>query len=169
MVALHHKVDEWLNGHALDVEDAAARLPAKLRQWQAELRAELPGHEDVVRGQLWLCGWKPTTRTFAGWHMSSDVDFEPDELRVPSTSIAPGAADVGYVPPAIIDDPSKLISCCAVQKQMADAELAAGRETIGIGGEVLLVELTKDGFHIAKKHRFSDYHATRELLRADAG
>ena len=39
---------------------------------------------------------------------------------------------------------------------------------LGIGGEVILVQLDKSGFRISKAQRFSDYNETRELLREHA-
>lgn len=166
LVGLHHRLDCWMNGWAVDVEDAAARLPAPLCAWRDDLRREFPEHHAHIKGQIWLAGWAPSRKAFAGWRFSSEVDFEQVELEVPSTHMNPGCEDVGYAPPAMIRDPMQLVQCVEVQKRMAQANIDAGGGDLGIGGEVVLVELSKSGFAIRKAHRFDDYVQIRERLRA---
>ena len=164
---LHHQADVWLNGggRILSVDEAAAGLPHRLKRWQHELLEERPHLAGQVKGQAWLAGWSPLSRSFVGWRIAVDADLEVAPLAVPSTHIAPGCEDAGYSPPAEIDHPDKLIRCVEVQREMSLANMADGGGDLGIGGEAILIQLDRSGFRISKAHRFADYAETKELIR----
>jgi hypothetical protein len=167
LAQLHHDFDCWMNGigRVLDVEDAATRLPEQLRRSRDDLCAAYPEHRGEIRGEIFLAGWRPSTKAFGGWHFSSEADFAAAELAVPITSLNPGCADVGYEPPALINNPEQLVRCVEAQKRMSDLNRADGGSELGIGGEVVLVTLSAAGFAIAKRHRFADFAAIKERLR----
>jgi hypothetical protein len=161
LVALHHRVDCFLNGEVFDAEDAAELLPWHLCRWRAELQDTYPGAE--ITGQLWLAGWRPSAKSFGGWCLSSEDDFEAFLLPTPSTHINPN--NEFAPPPAELSSPDVLWKVAEAQREMSDANRAAGGDDLGIGGEITLVLLDRSGFTVRKPYRFPDYQAIKERLR----
>jgi hypothetical protein len=145
---MRHRLDQWATswGRVRDAEDASRRLPALLCKWSAEL--------DGAAGQVWLAGWRPSIKSFGGWRFESP-DFEAHELPVPGTYLNPGNDLVA--PPAVLASPEPLIAAAKVQREMSGVNIQHGGEDLGIGGELVLFALTRDGFDIRKVHRFDDY------------
>jgi hypothetical protein len=172
LISLHHKFDCWMNGggRMCDVAEAAELLPDYLETWRWQIQDELDADEQHhVKGELFLLGWVPATKSFQGWYYNARNDFVMEHLPVPCTRINPGCADAGYQPPGLISSPMQLVKSCTIQKQMVEANLKAGGTDLCIGGEVILVELSKNGFNIRKALRFDDYQETKEAIRRGRG
>ena len=163
LVVLHRRVDFWMNGTPLDVVDAVERLPEQLCGWRAELQERWPDH-DHVKGQIWIAGWHPAEKGFAAWCLDSEADFVPRALPVPGTWINPpnGLVD----PPQELATPDILVRVVEAQRQMSEANLEAGGTDLGIGGEILLLELTRQNLTVRKAHRFDNYASIKERIRA---
>jgi hypothetical protein len=167
ITGLHHALNEFLNGGAFlehGAESAAPLLPAVLRDERAAMLGRYPDHADHIKAQVWLLGWAPTEKRFAGWRLSSDEDdFLPTRLK-PGTYLEPGPGE-HYIPPAVLRSPDQLVQTVVAQRAMSALNREAGGNDLGIGGDVLLVQIDRTGMRITKAHRFEDFAQVRNELR----
>ena len=152
---LRREAEEHLSGGDVlgGVDEAAPSLSTVLRAEAARLAAWFG--EEAARADYWLAGWSGAESRFVGWRFLGDHEFKPERVPV-GLHLNPPVA--GSVPLPTTATVQQLVRLAEAQKRMLERQTEAGGSGgPGIGGDLIMGELTRVGMAIRKVHRFDNH------------
>lgn len=146
---------------ARDIVDADSDVPDVYQQLWLEHQelCKREGHEMTnAKATMYHFGWVPSKNRVVGFEYKSGDDFASE--RLPDGCWLHPYRD----PKIIVREPEDLVRVTLKQKEIDDRKPPEKRA--GIGGDLHLLHLTKEGMAVQIRHRASDYETLFEQMVA---